>query len=158
MDYKFLYEDVQELPVKLVLEYLEIPVKNETENELVVEVKGLELTISKSKKRYYVDGMPKNVINLAQLKRDCKPYPAAKELYDNFKELVDDIAEKRKSKEPKPKHEKINDFQNVDSSLLQNDADKGLKVLSLRPYEKAHIRILNDKMELVNTVEIKANV
>jgi hypothetical protein len=94
--YEFEFIDLQKIDFRSVLQYLGIKINRENEREIYVDGDDGEIRIDKSKNRYRdKDGSMNNVILFVAMIRNCSRYEAGRELYQQFKPIVDSYRKAR---------------------------------------------------------------
>lgn len=162
-DYPFDYKDVQNIDFKLVLKYLRVPIKpdSETAKDYLVDLQGDEIKIIKDMNRYFVGKQIQNNINFVEKHRGCTRYEAGLELYNNFKSLVDSYKQNRiineinadsKKRMPEELIVDLDDFSFSD----KKDNDKNItQIVQLKQNQIVTIQMLNSEMKVTNTIQMQ---
>ena len=161
--YPFDYKDVQNIDFKLVLKYLRVPIKpdSETSKDYLVDLQGNEIKIIKDMNRYFVGKQIQNNINYVEKYRGCTRYEAGLELYNNFKSLVDSYKQNRiineinaDSKKRMPE-EVIEDLEDLTFSENKNTDKNITQIIQLMHNQIVTIQMLNSEMKVTNTIQMQ---
>ena len=160
--FRYDFNDMQNIEFKLVLQYLGVPILSETPENIYVDLKGKRIEILKVKNRYLVDKHYQNIINYTMDYRGCSRREAGDELYKEFKSVVDSYKKRREmieftsSPTKRIPEKKTVDIEDLFFSTDKTDIDNNnTNIIQLKQNQVVKIQMLNSEMKVSNTIELR---